>query len=92
MSELERILEEVKEADEVSKTTRTQFWKLVRQIKRERNPNKAEIKIATKIRNNLFLRLVPCRRNGFRHSLCNDVRDCITHSCFLVQYSLMEPF
>lgn len=29
LSELERILEEVKSADEVSKTTRTQFWKIV---------------------------------------------------------------
>jgi len=56
LSELESILQEVKGADDVSKTTRTQFWKLVRQIKRERDPDRAEIKIATKIRNNLFER------------------------------------
>ncbi|TFH10234.1 MAG: hypothetical protein E4H14_02955, partial [Candidatus Thorarchaeota archaeon] len=56
LSELEGILEEVKSADEVSKTTRTQFWKIVRQIKRDRNPDNTEIKIATKIRNNLFER------------------------------------
>lgn len=54
LSELERILQEVKHCDEVSKPTRKQFWKLVRQIKRERNPDIAEIKIATKIRNILF--------------------------------------
>ncbi|MHA1290764.1 MAG: hypothetical protein ACTSPB_25550, partial [Candidatus Thorarchaeota archaeon] len=56
LSELERILEEVNGADEVSTRTRKQFWKLVRQIKRERNPDRAEIKIATKIRNILFER------------------------------------
>ena len=56
MSELERILEEVKDADEVAAPTRKQFWKLVRQIKRERNPDRAEIKVATKIRNILFER------------------------------------
>ena len=56
LSELERILQEVKDREDVSKTTRTQFWKLVRQIKRERNPDRAEIKIATKIRNILFER------------------------------------
>ncbi|TFH06691.1 MAG: hypothetical protein E4H14_10260 [Candidatus Thorarchaeota archaeon] len=54
MSELERILQEVKGTDDVSKTTRTQFWKIVRQIKRERDPDIKEIKIATKIRNILF--------------------------------------
>ena len=54
MSELEQILEEVKEANEVSKSTRKRFWKLVRQIKRERDPDRAEIKIATQIRNILF--------------------------------------
>ncbi|MGY5860010.1 MAG: hypothetical protein RTU63_11625 [Candidatus Thorarchaeota archaeon] len=54
MSELERILEEVKDVDEVAPPTRKQFWKLVRQIKRERKPDRAEIKTATKIRNILF--------------------------------------
>ncbi|MGY5879154.1 MAG: hypothetical protein RTV31_02840 [Candidatus Thorarchaeota archaeon] len=56
LSELERILQEVEDTEDVSKTTRTQFWKLVRQIKRERKPDRAEIKIATKIRNILFER------------------------------------
>jgi len=54
MSELERILSEVKGADEVSKPTRKQFWKLVRQIKRENDPDISEIKTATRIRNILF--------------------------------------
>jgi hypothetical protein len=54
ISELKRILEEVKDIDEISKTTRKHFWKLVRQIKRERIPDYDEIKIATKIRNILF--------------------------------------
>ena len=56
LSELELILKEVKDAEDVSKTTRTQFWKLVRQIKRERKPDSEEIKLATEIRNNLFER------------------------------------
>ncbi len=52
--ELERILEEVKDAAEVSKPTRKQFWKIVRQIKRENDPDMSEIKTATRIRNLLF--------------------------------------
>lgn len=54
MSELERILLEVKESTEVSKDTRRSFWKLVRQIKRSSDPDISEIKTATKIRNILF--------------------------------------
>ncbi len=54
MSELERILLEVKESAEVSKDTRRNFWKLVRQIKRANDPDISEIKTATKIRNVLF--------------------------------------
>ncbi len=54
MIELERILLEVKESTEVSKDTRKFFWKLVREIKRARNPDISEIKIATQIRNILF--------------------------------------
>ena len=54
MNELERILEEVKDTDEVAPSTRKQFWKIVRQIKRERYPDIKEIKLATKIRNILF--------------------------------------
>jgi len=54
MIELERILEEVKNAEEVSKPTRRQFWKIIRHIKREREPDIKEIRIATKIRNILF--------------------------------------
>lgn len=58
LSELQQILEEVKDADEVSKVTRKKFWKLVRQIKRERNPDSEDIKTATKIRNILFKRRI----------------------------------
>ena len=38
----------------VPKETRMMFWKLVRQIKREAEPNQAEVAIAAEIRNNLF--------------------------------------
>jgi len=54
MNELEQILDEVKDKEEILKPTRKQFWKIVRQIKRERNPDIDEIRIATKIRNILF--------------------------------------
>ena len=55
ISELEEILETVtSNPDDVSKEIRKPFWKLVRQIKREVDPNKAEIEKATEIRNILF--------------------------------------
>lgn len=54
LTELVKILEEVKGSDSIPLDTRKRFWKLVRKIKRERNPNPEEIKIATKIRNIIF--------------------------------------
>lgn len=55
LQELEKILEEVKEnPKDVSDSTRKYFWKLVRQIKREDQPNDDEISIAAEIRDLLF--------------------------------------
>jgi hypothetical protein len=52
--ELEAIIEEVKRTDNISQPTRKQFWKLVRQIKQEMNPDSEEVAKATEIRNFLF--------------------------------------
>lgn len=55
LHELERIREEVKEDSEnVPRETRKYFWKLVRQIKREPEPNDDEIVVAAEVRNILF--------------------------------------
>ncbi|MFX1369386.1 MAG: hypothetical protein ACFFAY_12380 [Promethearchaeota archaeon] len=55
LDELERIQELIQEQEhEVSSDTRKRFWKMVRQIKREPNPNISEVKKATQIRNMLF--------------------------------------
>jgi hypothetical protein len=40
---------------DVPKETRTKFWKLVRQIKRETKPDQSEIAVAAEIRNILFI-------------------------------------
>jgi hypothetical protein len=54
LQELQEIQHEVITSAEVSKETRKRFWKLVRQIKRERDPNREEVRVATEIRNILF--------------------------------------
>ncbi len=55
LQELEKIREEVKEDPKnVPLDRRKHFWKLVRQIKRETNPDDGEIEIASEIRNILF--------------------------------------
>jgi hypothetical protein len=55
LQELERIREEVKEdSKNVSRDTRKYFWKLVRQIKRELQPDNDEVVIAAEIRDILF--------------------------------------
>lgn len=54
MKELDEIIEVVNSTTEVPKQTRKQFWKLVRQIKREVDPDISEVKKATQIRNILF--------------------------------------
>ena len=55
LSALEAIYEQIGEnPDDVSKETRRQFWKLVRQIKRDVEPDTSEVKKATQIRNILF--------------------------------------
>ncbi|NHJ14908.1 MAG: hypothetical protein EAX95_14600 [Candidatus Thorarchaeota archaeon] len=54
LDQLEGIHTEIKDKEEVSKETRKQFWKLLRQIKREPAPDIAEVKKATEIRNHLF--------------------------------------
>ena len=53
-NELDEIYEIVSSTSEVSKETRKQFWKLVRQIKREVDHDISEVKRATEIRNILF--------------------------------------
>lgn len=54
--ELERILNLVKTStSDVPKETRREFWKLVRQIKREVKPDRAEVTIAAEIRDILFM-------------------------------------
>jgi len=52
--ELDEIYEVVSTSTEVPKQTRKQFWKLVRQIKRETDHDISEVKKATQIRNILF--------------------------------------
>ncbi len=52
--ELDEIFEVVSSTSDVPKQTRKQFWKLVRQIKREVNPDISEVKKATEVRNILF--------------------------------------
>ncbi len=55
LEELMRIRQEVDAtADEIPADTRKEFWKLVRSIKREQEPNIEEVKLATEIRNILF--------------------------------------
>jgi len=55
LHELERIRDEVREnPEDVSRETRKYFWKLVRQIKREPEPNDEEIFVAAEVRNILF--------------------------------------
>ena len=54
LNQLRDILEEVSELDTIPLQTRKRFWKLVRQIKRERDPIPDEIKVATEIRNIMF--------------------------------------
>jgi len=54
LKELDEIFEVVNSTTEVPKQTRKQFWKLVRQIKREVDPDISEVKRATEIRNILF--------------------------------------
>jgi len=54
LQELEKILEDVKKLDSIPLDTRKRFWKLVRQIKREQEPNLDEIRVATNIRNIMF--------------------------------------
>jgi len=54
LKELDEIFEVVNSTTEVPKPTRKQFWKLVRQIKREVDPDISEVKKATQIRNILF--------------------------------------
>jgi hypothetical protein len=55
LSELERIYSVVvQNPDEVPKETRKQFWKIVRQIKRNPRPNEQEVIKASEIRNILF--------------------------------------
>jgi len=55
LTELEEILTIVSQnPQEVSRDTRKQFWKLVRQIKRNPRPNEQEIIKAAEIRNILF--------------------------------------
>ncbi|MFW9958275.1 MAG: hypothetical protein ACFFCT_09390 [Candidatus Odinarchaeota archaeon] len=54
--ELERIRSVVQaSAPEVPSETRKVFWKFVRQIKREAEPNQEEVAIASEIRNILFM-------------------------------------
>ena len=53
-NELDEIFDVVSSTSEVPKQTRKQFWKLVRQIKREVDPDISEVKKATQIRNILF--------------------------------------
>jgi len=54
LKELDEIFEVVNSTTEVPKQTRKQFWKLVRQIKREVDHDISEVKKATQIRNILF--------------------------------------
>ena len=54
LDELGKILDEVKGSDSISLDTRKRFWRLVRQIKREHDPNLDEIKVTTEIRNIMF--------------------------------------
>jgi hypothetical protein len=55
ITELEKIRSFVKaNKSEVPTDTRKEFWKLVRQIKRETQPDQSEIAIAAEIRNILF--------------------------------------
>jgi len=52
--ELDEIYEVVSASTKVPKQTRKQFWKLIRQIKRETDHDISEVKKATQIRNILF--------------------------------------
>jgi hypothetical protein len=55
LKDLETIREEISaNPDGVSPDTRKQFWKLVRQIKREETPNEDEVKSAAQVRDLLF--------------------------------------
>jgi hypothetical protein len=55
LKELERVHEEVRQdPHNVSDDTRKYFWKLVRQIKRETNPDEKEIAVAAEVRDLLF--------------------------------------
>ncbi|TFG32138.1 hypothetical protein EU528_04335 [Candidatus Thorarchaeota archaeon] len=58
LSKLKQIHEDIRKNDEVSIATRKHFWKIVREIKRERDPDDEEIKTATIIRNILFERRI----------------------------------
>ncbi|PNX52905.1 MAG: hypothetical protein BV458_07190 [Thermoplasmata archaeon M9B2D] len=56
ITELERIRDLVKKStSDVPKETRKEFWKLVRQIKREVKPDQEEVAIAAETRDILFL-------------------------------------
>ncbi len=55
LEELEEIFEQIGvNPTEVSKDVRKQFWKLVREIKRDPEPDLSEVRKATEIRNILF--------------------------------------
>jgi len=54
LQDLQRIEKEIANSTEISKETRKYFWKLVRQIKSDRNPDLEEVRVATKVRNTLF--------------------------------------